>query len=469
MQVSMTPARRRLALRLVCGAFAAHVVAVWVPESTLPHAVAEDRLAVGSMAPPIDIEHWFNGKEPIGSLEPDQAYVIEFWATWCGPCVASMPHLRDLQQRHRDDIRVISVSDEDPATIERFLERERDGDSFREITSGYWLASDPDGSMKRDYMKAAEQRGIPTAFLIGKTGLIEWIGHPGLIDGPVAQVLAGTWDREAFVRQREQEQQVREKVQNALAQAKSGRRAEALAAVDALLADTSLGEMRPSVEAARRRMVAEAAAESASDSPVMIRNLAIGDRVTMQVKGRKTGSVWGDSVYTLDSDVGTAAVHAGLVRDGETKLITVWIVPSPTAYGESNRNGVQSRRWGAFKAAFCMQAVAVPAQGMNRQQGQPRQLGIVDRLQPGESATLPVTGSDKGMAWGSGIYTGDSSLDVAAAHSGAVRVGERGEVIVTRVQPPASYEGSVRHGVETRSWKAYPTAFTVMPKPAGAP
>ena len=50
-------------------------------------------------------------------------------------------------------------------------------------------------------MQAAGQNGIPTAFLVGKTGLIEWIGHPMTMDKPLAQVVAGDWDRSAFAEQ----------------------------------------------------------------------------------------------------------------------------------------------------------------------------------------------------------------------------------------------------------------------------
>jgi tetratricopeptide (TPR) repeat protein len=49
-------------------------------------------------------------------------------------------------------------------------------------------------------MEAARERGIPTAFVVGKTGKIEWIGHPSQIDEPLQQVVASTWDRDAFGR-----------------------------------------------------------------------------------------------------------------------------------------------------------------------------------------------------------------------------------------------------------------------------
>ncbi len=271
---------------------------------------AEDRLTVGSKAPPIDIEHWLN-KEPVERWETGKVYVVEFWATWCGPCVAQMPHLAELQEKYEKDLVVIGVSDEDPETIDEFLEKERDGMTFEEITDSYWLTTDPDGSVERDYMKAAAKGGIPTAFIIGKTGEIEWIGHPCNIDEPIAKIINGTWNREAYAAQ----------------------------------------------QAERMRR------QQASGQALALRNLSIGDRVTIPVTGKKTGTVWGDDLYTLDSDPGAAAVHAGLLDVGETKLVEFWVVPSPNSYSESDRNGIQTKKWGRYKAAYIMR-LANPIQNL---------------------------------------------------------------------------------------------------------
>lgn len=204
-------------------------------------------------------------------------------------------------------------------------------------------------------------------------------------------------------------------------------------------------------------------ANRARSAPVDIRALAIGDQVTTSVTGRNTGPLWGDSVYTLDSDLGTAAVHAGLVQVGETKRIRVWVVPPPASFAGASRNGVQSRQWGPYHAAFVMQAAPSPA--VPRCGPMSQSAGILSRLEEGESATLPITGSDRGALWGTDRYTGDSSLEAAAVHSGALRVGERATVIVTRVPPLERYEASYRNGLQSSAWGAYPTCFTIERKP----
>ena len=173
-----------------------------------PAAVSENALTIGSKAPSLDIEHWLsdgNGAfQAVTDFAPGKIYVVEFWATWCGPCVRSMPHLVELQESHKDTVQVISVSDEDLETVKGFLDRPyteggEDGpQTFGELTSAYCLTTDPDRSTGQEYMAAAGQNGIPACFLVGKTGLIEWIGHPMQLDEPLAKVIDDSWDRETF-------------------------------------------------------------------------------------------------------------------------------------------------------------------------------------------------------------------------------------------------------------------------------
>jgi thiol-disulfide isomerase/thioredoxin len=163
-------------------------------------------LTIGSVAPNLDIENWIqtgNGAfEPVTTFANDHVYVVEFWATWCGPCVASMPHLAALQGEYADkQVQIISITAEDLATVEAFLDRKVRGEedkTYRELTAAYCLTSDPDRSCDADYMKAAQQRGIPTAFIVGKDGHIEWIGHPMSMDEPLKSIVNSTWDREQF-------------------------------------------------------------------------------------------------------------------------------------------------------------------------------------------------------------------------------------------------------------------------------
>jgi hypothetical protein len=68
--------------------------------------------------------------------------------------------------------------------------------------------------------------------------------------------------------------------------------------------------------------------------------------------GGRGGGLWGTDVYTLDSSVAVAAVHAGAVKPGETKVVRVNILPPQPAFQGSVRNGVMSNGFGPYNGAF---------------------------------------------------------------------------------------------------------------------
>lgn len=179
-----------------------------------PVSAEDGLLTVGARAPRIDIAHWVKGEECHG-FEPDKVYVLEFWATWCGPCVASMPHLSELQETYADrNVAVIGVSDEPLQKVVEFLFRtNKADDKVQNDRILYALTCDPDRSAYDDYMKAAAQISIPTAFLIGKQGRIEWIGQPQDLDEPLKAVVAGTWDRAKFKAEFAEKQAKQRKIQ----------------------------------------------------------------------------------------------------------------------------------------------------------------------------------------------------------------------------------------------------------------
>jgi len=148
-------------------------------------------LSVGDPAPALTIGEWVKG-EPVTAFEPGQAYVIEFWATWCGPCLESMPHLSEIQRELGEQgVTVIGVTSPDPGNtleaVRAMVEEKGDG-------MGYTVAWDVDRTTSTDWMQAAGQNGIPTSFLVDGEGRIAWIGHPMWLDMPLHAVLEGTWD-----------------------------------------------------------------------------------------------------------------------------------------------------------------------------------------------------------------------------------------------------------------------------------
>ena len=153
-------------------------------------------LDIGSKAPPITVENWVKGEE-VKAFESGKVYVIEFWATWCGPCVASIPHLTQLQ-KDNPTVTLVGVAASERGKksqpdarlegLKTFVDKKGDAMAYR-------VAFDADGSMDRAWMDASGQQGIPCAYIVGKDGTVEWIGHPMEMDGPLTSVVAGSWDR----------------------------------------------------------------------------------------------------------------------------------------------------------------------------------------------------------------------------------------------------------------------------------
>jgi hypothetical protein len=68
-------------------------------------------------------------------------------------------------------------------------------------------------------------------------------------------------------------------------------------------------------------------------------------QLLFKVTGQTSGTVYGTDVYTSDSPLATAAVHAGVLQPGETGVVRVWVVPVLPSYRGTSRNGVVSRDW----------------------------------------------------------------------------------------------------------------------------
>ena len=78
----------------------------------------------------------------------------------------------------------------------------------------------------------------------------------------------------------------------------------------------------------------------------------VGKTFAFRVTGVANNNLWGTDVYTTDSSLAAAAVHAGVLRAGQTGVVRIKIIPSPPAFQSSTRNGVTSNNYGMFVAAF---------------------------------------------------------------------------------------------------------------------
>ena len=148
-------------------------------------------LKVGDPAPATRPETMLQG-EAVKDFQKGEVYVFECWASWCGPCVAAIPHLNQLhKQMGKKGVVITGVnvweSERDAASAQRakdFLKAQGDKMSYAVALGGK--------AFIKDWLEAAEVNGIPHAFVVAE-GKIAWTGHPAQLTAEMlGDILTGT-------------------------------------------------------------------------------------------------------------------------------------------------------------------------------------------------------------------------------------------------------------------------------------
>lgn len=117
---------------------------------------------LNKQAPELIVEKWLSDK-------PDtegKFILIDFWATWCGPCKQAIPELNKFQSEFKDELVVIGVTDETKYTVNK----------MKSPVMTYFSAIDTKQRSKRSY----KVKGIPHCVLIDPNGIVRWEGYPTL-------------------------------------------------------------------------------------------------------------------------------------------------------------------------------------------------------------------------------------------------------------------------------------------------
>jgi hypothetical protein len=185
----------------------------------------------------------------------------------------------------------------------------------------------------------------------------------------------------------------------------------------------------------------------------------LGKSLIFWITGELTGSVWGTEIYTDDSRLAAAAVHAGLVQPGETAMVRVTILPGRNSYRGEARHGVTSSQYGRWPGSYMIDSVEESPPAETHAPAPANLVGVEGDV--GAAFVYRATGAAEGNVWGADIYTADSSLAAAAVHAGALAAGETGLIKVTLLPGRTFYNGVDRNGVSSRSWGEFDRSYMV--------
>jgi hypothetical protein len=179
-------------------------------------------------------------------------------------------------------------------------------------------------------------------------------------------------------------------------------------------------------------------------------------------------TVWGTDVYTDDSSVCVASVHAGRIDPTVGGIVLVTWVAGPPIHAGSLRNGVHSSDYGPWARSFFVQSIDPAGRPTSPPPasvaGGPVPISCGTQATSIAGASMRVScpgGCSGGSIWGTDVYTADSHVCRAAIHAGVIAEATGGEVTVTMGGPMTAFTGTTRNGVTTAGYGAYEKTFRV--------
>ncbi len=139
-----------------------------------------DPIPIGQKVPSLTGLQWIKG-EP---MDVGQSLtLVELWATWCGPCLYTIPHLTSLQEKYKDKLSIIGLTVEEKKTVVPFVKEQGKNMEYR-------VAIAPE-EIYNQYQAGID--GIPHAFLVDEKGRLLWQCHPLEVESVIEKVIDGTY------------------------------------------------------------------------------------------------------------------------------------------------------------------------------------------------------------------------------------------------------------------------------------
>lgn len=168
------------------------------PGSSQPSEPTAPKFRIGDPVPPLQGD-WLKGSTRAG-FEKGKIYVLDFWATWCGACMISMPKFSEIARAQKDKADFIAVNiwenkDVSREKLKEFIRVQKssmDSAVIADVQDG-----DPkkrEGPISREWLRSANINSIPTVMIVDREGRLAWIGRVEGLTEAIDAIHNGDWN-----------------------------------------------------------------------------------------------------------------------------------------------------------------------------------------------------------------------------------------------------------------------------------
>ncbi len=167
-------------------------------------AMAAPTLDLGHKPPRVEVAFWI--RKPPVPVPNGKVRIVAFFSSWSQPCKEAFPALERVLQKHKNVVTIEAISVYEKSSgpsdtsyykaVQAFVRQMGQRMPYPVGVDG------PSGKVAKAWLEASGERGVPTAFIIGRNGKIVWIGHTMMLDVVMDQILAGKFDFRRYAQDR---------------------------------------------------------------------------------------------------------------------------------------------------------------------------------------------------------------------------------------------------------------------------